>query len=815
MPRTLTTARGLALCLLTALAACGRDDSPLAPNTKAAAPRLADLTCTADLRAKTVACGKVSSADGPSSTLVVGGQGVYVTLASSNVQIVADTFQFDATIQNLIPQAIGTTDGTAIDPNGVRVFFGSGPTATAGSGQVTVANADGTADYTNVGQPYFQYNVKLAPTQTSSAKTWKLQFDPGVTSFAFKVYVAAEVQFPNGWVDVTPATPYLLSGSGAPLGATVRDVVGRTLPGSVTWGSTNTGVATVDASGNVTAVGPGSVQITATAGSRSGVTTIAVCPNLAVGGVYTASFPEAASTCFGGGAGTQEFTYMPINLSTSSALSLNVTGSGIQSVTGPPTPDRIPVGPSGLRSLDADGLQIGSDIDILERADRETQHLLGSPAARVHRGGNSIRRTGPRYVITPNVVPAVGDTMRLDVAQACSGTPDIRVGTVRKVSQHLIIVGDTANPAGGFTTAQYDSIALEFDTLAWPVDSSNFGAPTDQDGNGHTVAFFTRAVNELSPPASSQVTLGYFHSKDVFARDPVSGCATSNEGEMFYMLVPDPTGAVNSNVRTVSFVRGNTTGTLAHEFQHLINAWRKAYIVPGVTSFEQGYLNEGLSHIAEELMFYKASGMSPRVNVKSGTDATSGIQLNSRRVSAYNTYQSQNFSRFRSFLQRPDTAGAFTTHQNSLAVRGAIWAFLRYAADRVNGGDQTFFYNMVNTANVGKANIQAVIGSDPDLWLRDFTAAIYADDNAFTVASQYQNPSWNFRSMYTILYGSYQVQARPLTNNVATSLTYAFGGSTAFFRFGVPASSFATVTGYGAGNTIPTSPYSLIVVRTK
>jgi hypothetical protein len=809
-----TLARGLALCFVTVLAACGRDDSPLASNAKKAAPQLASITCTADLRAKTVACGKVSSADGPSSTLVVGGQGVYVTLASSNVQIVADTFQFDATVQNLIPQAIGTTDGTAVDPNGVRIFFGSGPTATAGSGQVTVANADGTGTFTNTNQPYFQYNVKLAQNQTSSAKTWKLQFDPGVTSFAFQVYVAAEVQFPNGWVDVTPATPYLLAGNGAALTATVRDVVGRTLPGSVTWGSTNTGVATVDASGNVTSVGPGSVQITATAGSRSGVASISVCPNLAVGDVYVATFPAADSTCFGDGAGAEEFTYMPVNLSTSSALSLTLTGSGIQPVTGPPTPDRIPVGPSGLRALDVDALQIGSDMGILERADRETQHLLGSPAARVRRGGNGLRRTGPRYTITPGVVPAIGDTMRLDVAQACSGTPDIRTGTVRSVSQHLIIVGDTANPAGGFTTAQYDSIALEFDTLAWPVDSSNFGAPTDQDGNGHTVAFFTRAVNELSPPASSQVTLGYFHSKDVFARDPVSGCATSNEGEMFYMLVPDPTGAVNSNVRTVSFVRGNTTGTLGHEFQHLINAWRRAYVT-GASAFEDGWLNEGLSHSAEELMFYRASvGLGPRQNIVLST-LTSGPNA-SRRVAAFNSYANQNYGRLRGWLQRPDTAGALKANNaNSLAMRGAIWAFLRYSADRLNGVDATFFRNLVNDNLQGKANIQnAIGGANPDLWLRDFIAAMYADDNSFSVASQYQNPSWSFRSVYGGL-GGFPLGTRPLTNNTGLTLSYNFGGATAYARFGVPASSYATVTAFGAGNTVPTSPYQLIVVRTK
>ncbi|HEV7590783.1 MAG TPA: hypothetical protein VGO40_21920, partial [Longimicrobium sp.] len=332
--------------------------------------------------------------------------------------------------------------------------------------------------------------------------------------------------------------------------------------------------------------------------------------------------------------------------------------------------------------------------------------------------------------------------------------------------------------------------------------------------NGHVVAFFTRAVNELSPPASSSVVLGFFASKDVFGTDD---CSNSNGqatvgAELFYMLVPDPTGAVNSNVRTVSFVRGNTTGTLGHEFQHMINGMRRAYVT-GASFFEQGYLNEGLSHVAEELMFYRTSvGLAPRGNIQLST-LTTGPNA-SRRVAAFNTYANQNYGRFRGWLQRPDTAGAFRPNANSLAVRGAIWAFLRYAADRVNGTDQTFWFNLVNSNLEGKANIQnAIGGADPDAWLRDFTAGMYADDNAFSVAAAYQQPSWSFRSVYGGL-GGFPLLARPLTNGVGLTLSYNTGGGTMYGRFGVPASGFARVTAL-SGGVAPTSPYALIVVRTK
>jgi hypothetical protein len=327
------------------------------------------------------------------------------------------------------------------------------------------------------------------------------------------------------------------------------------------------------------------------------------------------------------------------------------------------------------------------------------------------------------------------------------------------------------------------------------------------------IAFYTRAVNELSPPASSSVVLGFFSSKDVFSNDPLSGCTNSNQGEVFYMLVPDPTGAVNSNVRTVSFVRGSTVGTLGHEFQHLTNAFRRAYVT-GASSFEEGWLNEGLSHIAEEQMFYRTSvGLAPKMDIVV-TQLTTGPNA-SRRVAAFNTYANQNFGRLRSWLQRPDTAGAFKPNANSLAVRGAIWAFLRYASDRNNAGDIPFFYGLVNNNLQGKANVQNSIGGgNPDLWLRDFTNAMYVDDNSFAVANEYQTQSWDFRSLYTALNGSYQLGPRPLSNGVGLTLSYSSGGGTAYTRFGVPASAYAGVTAL-SGGVPPASPYALIVTRTK
>jgi Bacterial Ig-like domain (group 2) len=806
------TPLGVVLC--SALAACdsgptASEQTPIAPGEPA---ELSRMECTVTVASGAMQCRDAVST-GPASGLVTGRQNQTVRLAASNHAYDAPSgdYSIDVNVQNLIGQALGTTDGTTLDPKGVMVFFHTEPHPSAGDmgAEVTLEN-ELRGIVLEADQAYFQYNEVLSPNETSSSSTWEFNVPSGVTSFNFIVYVMAAVQFPDGWVDLSVTQDTLVEGASSTITATVRNALGEVLAGEpVTWGSSATSVATVDGSGGLTAVAPGTATITATAGVRTGQFEVAVCPDLAVGEAYTAVMPGASSVCFAGGtSGNAEYVYMPVNLSTSSSLSLSLTGTGIVTAAGPPSPSIAPFAGGPLLSASQASLDASDalHVSMLERDRAETSRLLGRRDAKVTRGGT--RRMGPNASITPGV-PTVGDLWTLNTTSGCSGTPNNRTGRVVAVGQHVIIVADTTNPAGGFTTAQYDSIKLEFDTIVHPINEGNFGAPSDLDGNQRSVAFYTRAVNELSPPASSSVVLGYFTARDMFEASG-DGCTLSNEGEIFYMLVPDPTGAVNSNVRTVSYVRGATVGTMGHEMQHLINAARRIY-VNDASSYEEVWLNEGISHIAEELMFYRtAPGLAPRQNVALAS-LTTGPNA-SRRVAAFNTYANQNFGRFRSWLQRPDTAGAFKTN-DALAVRGAIWGFLRYAADRRNGTDSQLWYDLVNSQVAGKANLQESLAINPDEWLRDFTSAMYADDAVAGIAPEQQITSWNFRSVYGGL-GGFPLGTRTLSNGVALTLSYSRGGGTTYTRFGVPTGGFAGVTAL-SGGVAPTSPYALIVVRTK
>ena len=160
---------------------------------------------------------------------------------------------------------------------------------------------------------------------------------------------------------------------------------------------------------------------------------------------------------------------------------------------------------------------------------RKRERLEGTPRMAAARAAWRNRRaasglsaraqttTGTTDVAT--TVPAVGDLMKLNVntLNYCD-QPDYRTGRVVAITDRAIVVGDTANPAGGFTDAEFRSIGVTFDTLVDPVDRAAFGAPSDIDNNGHVIIFFTRAVNELTASGAGGVTLGYFYNRDLLPK---------------------------------------------------------------------------------------------------------------------------------------------------------------------------------------------------------------------------------------------------------------------------------------------------------
>jgi hypothetical protein len=536
---------------------------------------------------------------------------------------------------------------------------------------------------------------------------------------------------------------------------------------------------------------------TATATQVANADCSSAVTSLSLGQVLTGL--TATSLCIAGGTSGGEFALVPYSttLDGSSGASFTVQASGVTAtavanlvpkqgtfnvLAGASRPSRMLSSLALTRALDA-------KLRASERRDL-TPLITGARAwmrSRQRTTSRSVR--GLSLSVIPSTVQ-VGQlvTLNANTESACS-SPDLRTGRIAAVGSKAIIVADTSNPASGYTDADYAAFASTFDNVVDPTDTKAFGTPTDIDGNGHVVLFFTRAVNELTPAQSTSYVAGFFYARDLFpttATADFDACPGSNGGEMFYLMVPDPTGIVNGNKFAKDDITRVLIATLAHEYQHLINASRRMYVNTDATDFEVVWLDEGLSHIAEELLFYAESGLAPRANIDATTLRSSGAY-----VDAFNNDAISNFSRFETYLGSPSSNSPFADNDD-LATRGATWSFLRYAADHTGSDDGTTWYQLVNSTTTGVANLQQVFGTGLPALARDWATSVFADDLVSTDV-RYQQPSWNLPSIFGALESNGAYPLATATLGTSPMTLSVDGGSAAYLRFAVSAGQSATV----------------------
>lgn len=573
---------------------------------------------------------------------------------------------------------------------------------------------------------------------------------------------------------------------------------------------------------------------------------VSACVTLEPGEVRHLS-PGALPCVLNASGSEAEYTLVPANFSDTSQSALSLTGTGIQAVTGPPLPRPE-----------------AQEFDLAPLHDVEPDHAHGPavapalPLGRPHRASDLLEM--PRGSVTP-LVP--GQLIDINAAVGgCSVAPDIRKGRVEVVTtaqwpgqpllyavqevvestlgandwhppvpggyvpQDLSVITDAfvMEPPGATSNAS-GTLGSLARTGAMGLSRDNLGLITDIDGNGGVILFFTPKMNELSPPASSLVTQGMYQPRDMFS---VATCPASNEGEILYLMVPDPTGVVNSNVRTVSFTFGNAMPTLVHHFSHLTSGWRRAYL-HGAAPLEEMWLDEAIAWQMQELVFFSTSvGLGPRMNIQL-SDLTTGPNA-SRRVAAFNTYQNPMYGHDRTWLyqlngtngnrrvgpllRNPASTGTIpTVHENAAQNFSPTYTFLRYMLDRRNGGDATLLSSLVNTSASGLANLQAVFGVAPRDWARDFLVAVYADDAVAAVSPEYRLPSWNYRSVYAGLSG-YPLAVDPLSDGVPLTFSLRPGGGARYARFGVAAGQAASLS-LTEGGTTPNANVMTSILRTK
>jgi hypothetical protein len=103
---------------------------------------------------------------------------------------VSETWSFLSVVQNRLAQPIGTLDGTTAVGTKVAVTYG--PVASAGTGTVSIIDADGTGNFTAPNQPYFDYPGIVAPQAYSGYRTWKVHVPNTVTEVTMGVAISTD-----------------------------------------------------------------------------------------------------------------------------------------------------------------------------------------------------------------------------------------------------------------------------------------------------------------------------------------------------------------------------------------------------------------------------------------------------------------------------------------------------------------------------------------------------------------------------------------------------------------------------------------------
>lgn len=115
---------------------------------------------------------------------IFGGQGDYVDFVTSNAGYNAGTgiFRFDGTLQNLLPNALGTLDGSTLDAAGVQMVVQ----------KITVNSGSGTV--TPIDPSSFRYNQIIGENDISAPKTFQFNVPNTVNSFSVGFLVSTKVQ---------------------------------------------------------------------------------------------------------------------------------------------------------------------------------------------------------------------------------------------------------------------------------------------------------------------------------------------------------------------------------------------------------------------------------------------------------------------------------------------------------------------------------------------------------------------------------------------------------------------------------------------
>ena len=426
-------------------------------------------------------------------------------------------------------------------------------------------------------------------------------------------------------------------------------------------------------------------------------------------------------------------------------------------------------------------------VSRMEVQDRWDEHLRRREAELIAeaRSASGSGMGLPKSVSGSQVVPQNGDKRSFKVLNQNDRFEKVSA-RVTFVSEHAVIYLDEKVPAGGFTNQDLVSLAAEFDYVIHPVVSTSFGEESDLDGNDRVIILFTPAVNRLTPAGSDGYVAGFFYGLDL-----LEGRSGSNEGEIFYAMVPDPAGEEGPVIPRYAALN-IIPAVLAHEFEHMVH-FNQRMLVSEAESTESLWLSEALAQMAEDLVGQAFAGAN--------------------NLSKANQYQSGNWGRAQRFLENPSQVSVLASlSPGTLAERGAGWLLLKH----LHGvpGQADLLSTLVSSTLTGVENLTAASGMMWPEVVSNWAGALFLDGTGVPVRRELDVWGLNLRVALAESDGTYPLETRAM-GGASAVFSGTLWSSAPYYFIITPPVGGVTLSAGGPMGTLPEGALGLqtLVVR--
>lgn len=315
-------------------------------------------------------------------------------------------------------------------------------------------------------------------------------------------------------------------------------------------------------------------------------------------------------------------------------------------------------------------------------------------------------------------------------------------GRVAHVTEHAVLVSDTANPIDGDYDERLQEMGGEFEDRMWPVITDNFGDPLRMDpqldDDGHLYMLFTPEVNDFGN------VLAFVFAGDFFSR---SRCSSSDTAEVFYSRAPTRVApsSYDSLAQTGQWKRV-LRSTLVHEVKHLASyAERISRDLPPETT----WLEESTAHAAEELYARRIFGVSQGSNATYDETVYCAVRPTVAECEGTPYVMVSEFVWLADYMRSTASVSAVDAAAPGATFRGSGWWLLRWALDHAPASESQFLSAMTTSPLTGIENLEARVGRSWRGILADWTLSLAVDDRSSEVTREELTvPTWNVRDIF-------------------------------------------------------------------